>query len=96
MHDIIIYKFYINFGAKRKKDGVFMDFFAYSFVRTNEYGEITHWETHVNSCYNDFLDIAIAEHGPYQDADLYMAAVMKKLKSAGIDLAALMHDSRKI
>ena len=25
-----------------------------------------------------------------------MAAVMKKLKSAGIDLAALMHDSRKI
>ena len=55
-----------------------------------------HWETHVNSGYNDFLDIAIGEHGPYQDADLYMAAVMKKLKSAGIDLAALMHDSRKI
>ena len=50
----------------------------------------------VNSGYNDFLDIAIGEHGPYQDADLYMAAVMKKLRSAGIDLAALMHDSRKI
>lgn len=85
-----------HFGATRKKDGVFMDFFAYSFIRTNEYGEITHWETHVNSNYNDFLDVAIGEHGPYDDADKYMAAVMKKLKSAGIDLAALMHADRKI
>ena len=42
-----------------------MDFFAYSFIRTNEYGEITHWETHVNPAYNDFLDVAIGEHGPY-------------------------------
>lgn len=69
-----------------------MDFFAYSYVRTNEYGEITHWETHVNSDYNDFLDVAIGEHGPYRNgADAYMMAVMKKLASAGIDLAALMH-----
>lgn len=50
----------------------------------------------MNAAYNDFLDVAIGEHGPYNDADLYMAAVMKKLKSAGIDLAALMHESRKI
>ena len=85
-----------HFGAHRKRDGEFMDFFAYSFVRTNEYGEITHWETHVNAAYNDFLDVAIGEHGPYNDANLYMAAVMKKLQSAGIDLAALMHQSRKI
>ena len=85
-----------HFGATRKRDGVFMDFFAYSFIRSNEYGEITHWETHVNAAYNDFLDVAIGEHGPYDDANLYMAAVMKKLKSAGIDLAALMHKDRKI
>ena len=85
-----------HFGGHRKKDGVFMDFFAYSFIRSNEYGEITHWETHVNSGYNDFLDVAIGEHGPYNDANVYMAAVMKKLSSAGIDLAALMHKSRKI
>lgn len=85
-----------HFGGHRKKDGVFMDFFAYSFIRSNEYGEITHWETHVNSGYNEFLDVAIGEHGPYNDANVYMAAVMRKLSSAGIDLAALMHKSRKI
>ncbi|MCR5295526.1 MAG: hypothetical protein K6E30_10230 [Lachnospiraceae bacterium] len=39
---------------------------------------------------------AIGEHGPYNDAALYMAAVMKKLKSAGIDLAALMRAERRI
>lgn len=33
-----------HFGGYRKSDGVFMDFFAYSYIRTNEYGEITHWE----------------------------------------------------
>ena len=85
-----------HFGATRKRDGVFMDFFAYSFVRSNEYGEITHWETHVNAAYNDFLDIAIGEHGPYDDADRYMAALVKKLASAGIDLAQIMHATRKI
>lgn len=69
-----------------------MDFFAYSYIRTNEYGEITHWETHVNSDYNDFLDVAIGEHGPYRNgSDAYMEAVTRKLKSAGIDLAALAH-----
>ena len=81
-----------HFGAHRKSDDVFMDFFAYSFVRTNKYGEITHWETHVNSSYNDFLDAAIGEHGPYQDSNIYMNAVMKKLTSAGIDLKALAHN----
>ncbi len=81
-----------HFGGHRKSDGVFMDFFAYSYIYTDEYGRITHWETHVNSDYNDFLDVAIGEHGPYKEsADDYMAAVMKKLSSAGIDLAALMH-----
>ena len=46
--------------------------------------------------YNDFLDVAIGEHSPYDDAALYMQAVMKKLTSAGIDLAALMHAERRI
>lgn len=85
-----------HFGGYRRRAGKFMDFFAYSFIRTNMYGEITHWETHVNCNYNDFLDVAIGEHGPYSDANVYMAAVMKKLASAGIDLASLMHKERKI
>ncbi len=83
-----------HFGGHRKSDDVFMDFFAYSFIRTDDYGEITHWETHVNGDYNDFLDVAIGEHGPYRNgSDPYMEAVMKKLKSAGIDIAAIMHKS---
>ncbi len=73
-----------------------MDFFAYSYIHADEYGRIIYWETHVNSDYNDFLDAAIGEHGPYKNgADAYMAAVMKKLQSAGIDLAELMKHSRQ-
>ena len=73
-----------------------MDFFAYSYIKTNEYSEITHWETHVNSDYSDFLDVAIGEHGPYRNgADAYMKAVMKKLMSAGIDISALAHKKKQ-
>lgn len=81
-----------HFGGHRKSDGVFMDFFAYSYLRTNEYGEITHWETHVNYDYNDFLDVAIGDHGPYKNgSEPYMEAVIRKLKSAGIDIDAIKH-----
>ena len=84
-----------HFGGHRKKDDVFMDFFAYSYIKTNEYGEITHWETHVNSDYNDFLDVAIGEHGPYKNgAADYMKAVKKKLISAGIDFSAFAHKKK--
>ncbi len=82
-----------RFGARRKSDGVLMSWFTYSYIHTNEYGEITHWETHVNGAYDAFLDVAIGEHGPYDDANLYMAAVMRKLASAGIDLALRMYSS---
>ncbi len=80
-----------HFGGHRKDNGEFMDFFAYSYIKSNEYGEITHWETHVNCDYNDFLDVAIGEHGPYKNgAQPYMEAVMRKLTSAGIDVASVM------
>ena len=52
--------------AHRKKDDVFMDFFAYSYIKTNEYGEITHWETHVNSDYNDFLDCSNIKENSFE------------------------------
>ena len=29
-------------------------FYSYSFVDTDENGEVTRWETHVNSEYSDF------------------------------------------
>lgn len=70
------------------KDGVFKDFYAYSFIKTNADFEITHWETHVNAAYDDFLDIAIGTHGPFLDkggTSVYMQAVNKTLAEAGID-----------
>ena len=73
-----------------------MDFFDFSYIKTNKYGEITHWETYVNSDYNDFQDVAIGEHGPYKNgADAYMKAVTKKLMSAGIDIKALAHEKNR-
>ena len=82
-----------HFGGHRKTNGDFMDFFAYSYIKTNQYGEITHWETHVNCDYNDFLDVAIGEHGPYKNgSDAYMEAVMRKLASAGIDLSSFVNN----
>ena len=85
-----------HFGGHRKKDDVFMDFFDYSYIKTNEYGEITHWETHVNSDYNDFLDVAIGVHGPFKNGSgPYMKAVANKLISAGIDISALAHKKKQ-
>lgn len=82
-----------HFGGHRRKDDVMMDFFVYSFLHINAYGEITHWETHVSCDYNDFLDAAIGTHGPFRNgAHEYMAAVMKKLASAGIDASSIMHE----
>ena len=85
-----------HFGGHRKKDNEFMDFFAYSYIKTNEYGEITHWETHVNSDYNDFLDVAIGVHGPFKNGSgPYMKAVTNKLMSAGIDISAFAHKKKQ-
>ncbi|HAH60529.1 MAG TPA: hypothetical protein DCL73_00360 [Treponema sp.] len=70
-----------------------MDFFAYSYLDVNDYGEITHWETHVNSAYDRFLDVAIGTHGPFPGPDAYMAAVNKKLNAAGIDFLSVIHKS---
>ena len=83
-----------HFEGTRKKDGVKMDFFAYSYLFINEYGEITHWETHVNAAYNDFLDVALGVHGPFQGSESYMAAVNKKLSSAGIDISKALHPKK--
>lgn len=81
-----------HFGGYRKNDGVMMEFFAYSYLDVNDYGEITHWETHVNSDYDRFLDIAIGTHGPFSDSNAYMEAVSKKLNAAGMDLSSVIHE----
>lgn len=67
-----------HFGG-HKEDGTLVDFYAYGFIKTNEYGEITRWETHVSPEYNDFLDIVIGVHGPFkQGPEPYMEALSKK------------------
>lgn len=78
-----------HFGGH--KDGKLYDFYAYGFVKTNEAGEIIHWETHVSPEYNDFLDVVIGCHGPFKNgAEEYMEAVMKSLVAKGIDPRELM------
>jgi hypothetical protein len=72
------------------EDGKEMSFYSYGFVKTNEKGEIKHWETHVSAEYSDFLDIAIGVHGPFGDcADPYMEALAKTLKEAGVNIPML-------
>jgi hypothetical protein len=70
------------------KDGREMSFFAYGFVETNDLGEITRWETHVNGDdYGPFLDVAIGVHGPFKDsANVYMEALARTLKEAGVNM----------
>jgi len=70
------------------QDDIKISFYSYGFVETNDYGEITRWETHVSEDYNKFLDIAIGVHGPFinNDSDLYMEALARTLKEAGFYL----------
>jgi hypothetical protein len=70
------------------KDGTRMSFFAYGFVETNDQGEITRWETHVNGDdYGPFLDVAIGVHGPFlESAAPYMEALTRTLKAAGVTM----------
>jgi hypothetical protein len=69
------------------EDGKKMSFYAYGFVETNEAGEITRWETHVNEDYDAFLDVAIGVHGPFDnDASAYMEALGRTLKAVGVNL----------
>ncbi len=76
-----------HFGG-HDQTGKMMDFYAYGFVETNQYGDVIRWETHVSPEYNDFLDVAIGIHGPFKEGpEPYMAAIGKKLQEARIDLS---------
>lgn len=68
------------------KEGTKMGFFSYSFVETNDQGEITRWETHVNEEYSPFLDVAIGVHGPFRNRSEYMDALSRRLKEAGVSV----------
>lgn len=73
------------FVGNRRSDGVAMGFHAYGFIDTDEQCRITHWETHVSREYDDFLDVAIGVHGPFNgQAEHYMSALAATLAQAGV------------
>ena len=64
--------------------GVKMGFYSYSFIETNEAGELIRWETHVNDEYNAFLDVALGVHGPFHGTGEYLDALERTLAAAGV------------
>lgn len=67
-------------------DGTSMGFYSYSFLETNEDGEITRWETHVNDEYTPFLEIAIGASGPFHGTTAYIEALHRCLDKAGVSV----------
>ncbi|MET7767195.1 hypothetical protein [Nocardia sp. NPDC005366] len=68
------------------KDGTAMGFYSYSFVETNDAGEVLRWETHVNDEYSPFLDVAIGTHGPFHGTGEYLDALNRCLSKAGVTM----------
>ncbi len=66
------------------EDGTAMGFYSYSFVDTNDRGEVARWETHVNDEYSAFLDVAIGVHGPFRGHTEYVDALRRRLEQAGV------------
>lgn len=65
-------------------DGTKMGFYSYSFVETNDNGEVARWETHVNDEYSSFLEVAIGISGPFHGTSAYVEALERCLASAGM------------
>lgn len=69
------------------KTGKKMGFYSYSFIETNDAGEVTRWETHVNEEYSDFLQVAIGVRGPFLGNHApYLEALTRVLKEAGVSV----------
>jgi hypothetical protein len=68
------------------KDGTRMGFYSYGFIETNDQGEITRWETHVNDEFSPFLEVAIGVRGPFRGKDEYNEAVSRILEKAGVSV----------
>lgn len=65
-------------------DGTTMGFYSYSFVETNDAGEVARWETHVNDEYSPFLEVAIGVSGPFHGTGEYVEALERRLSEAGV------------
>lgn len=66
-----------------KEDGSTKAYYSYTFARTNEKGEIWHWQTHVDSGFGPFIAEVIGEPGPWPDGSRYVMLLAKALEDAG-------------
>jgi hypothetical protein len=69
------------------EDGTGMGFYSYSFVETNDAGEVQRWETHVNDEYTPFLKVAIGVGGPFNGTSEYVEALERCLEKAGVSVS---------
>ncbi len=70
-----------------KEDGTKMGFYSIGFVETNDQGEITRWETHVDDYeYGPFLEVALGVRGPFHGTTAYIDALHRALEEAGVSV----------
>ena len=64
-----------------------MGFYSIGFVETNDQGEITRWETHVDDYeYGPFLEVALGVRGPFHGTTAYIDALHRALEQAGVSV----------
>jgi len=74
-----------NKWAGHTKDGTGMGYYSYTFARTNDAGEITRWETHVDEQFGHFIELAIGVRGPFALSSTdYVDALARCLDKAGV------------
>lgn len=73
-----------NKWVGHKKDGTQMGYYSHTFVRTNEQGQITRWETHVDENFGPFIENVIGFRGPFPTQSSYMDGIVNALKKAGV------------
>jgi hypothetical protein len=67
------------------KEGVKMGFYALDFVKTNDEGMITRWETFVDGEeFGPITELATGVRGPFRDASGYLSALGKRIKELGL------------
>jgi len=59
-------------------------YYSYTFALTNEQGQITRWETHVDENFGPFIEAVIGVRGPFREQTEYMDAIARALDKAGI------------
>lgn len=76
-----------KFQGTHRVTGEVMSFYTHGYVYTNLKGEIIRWETWPEPyAYDQFLQVAIGDSGPWEDSCQYYNAILLFLKSVGADV----------